>query len=140
MSKKGYVALASMGAALTFFVTAAWGATNNLSPHISVTSGPTVHCGGSNSISPAGTKEKKVLVSYVCQRYVGGVWRDIGTAPASSCNDCAGTGYHETTVGCGTLGNGSWRVRAQVDGYFIDYQNVRHDAATRVTGYYTVSC
>jgi hypothetical protein len=140
MSKKLVVAGASLALVL-IFVAAAWAASNSLSASVSVTNGPTVHCGGSNTILPAGTREQKVLVSYVCQRLVSGVWHDIGTAPASSCRDCAGTGYHETTINCGNLGGGRWSVRAQVDGYFVDYQNHRTDTAAKASpNTVTVSC
>lgn len=140
MTRRAAFALGSALVLMIVTATPASAATNVLTKSVSITTGPVWHCGGSNTLDPY-TVVRTVGVSYVCQkRDSSGVWRDIGTAPSWTCSDCAGTGYHETTVGCGTLGRGTWSIRAQVDGWHVHYNGTRHDTAAVATTAKTATC
>lgn len=67
-------------------------------------------------------------MSYVCQdRDSAGNWHDITTAPAYSCTNCTKTGtQRDTEYVCNFLPPGSWKVRAQADGYWQETNGTKH--------------
>lgn len=89
-------------------------------------SGPSVSCGGSNTMDPMRIVED-ILVSYVCQKAPEGTssWVNIGTPPQHREFGAMGTGYDETDIDCGNLGTGRWYVRARADGWWEPYGGAR---------------
>lgn len=117
-------------ATLLVSVVPARGSTNTIRADITKPDAGHVNCGGKNTVPSA---VQTLGVSYVCQRRVSGQWQDIGTAPASTCGDCSSIGFIYTTISCADVGNGSWTIRAQADGWHVHYNGTRHDAAAVAT-------
>jgi hypothetical protein len=74
-----------------------------------------------------------ILVSAVCQyRDTSGNWHDFERAPANDCSNCAAVSVSYQDNPCiGSDGGvnlpaGTWRIRGQADGYYIN-NGVRHD-------------
>jgi hypothetical protein len=91
-------------------------------------SGPTLSCGGSDSMD-AMTYQEEVHVSYVCQKAASGstTYSNVGSAPQSYELNSSGSDYHAVSKTCSDLGGGTWNVRAHVDGWWIDFNGGRHD-------------
>jgi hypothetical protein len=96
-------------------------------------SGNNFSCSGTNMHSN-GVAVPKVLVSAICQyRDSMGGWHDFESAPANSCTNCVSTSvtYQDnpcvSTDGGANLPAGTWAIRGQADGYWVDGSGARHD-------------
>lgn len=117
---------------------------NHVEARLLTTTQGVAKCAGKNS---ANTSQDRILVSYVCQKLDNaGVFQDIGTAPATDCNNCtqapssgAWTDAQTTVDICARFGRGSWRIRAQAGGFRVNlgtqynYSGAVETAATTIT-------
>ena len=106
-----------------------------------IQSNGTIYCGGRDQHSPLSSK---LLVSYTCQYQDNvGHWIDFYTASAYSAKTTdTGWRYMSYTIDyCFYLRAGTWKVRGESDGYWVDANSVKHEySGTFHTAALTVKC
>jgi hypothetical protein len=103
--------------------------------------GPYVTCFGRNQ-KIGGVTPTRLLVSWVCQKKPnsGGTWIDATPAKSFSClSGCRDTtwkqgNFYYCTDSNYRLSNGSWRIRSQADGYWVDADGHPHEYSGALGG------